>query len=187
MLLNSMRMLLAGESYWQVQFTSGHTLSELDTKPVELNTQSSIWTPDGRVVSPRPAIVGERARMRKVEWLEDVIGSGDLARVKEVILRTPQGDAHIQVTEPYTVFQFSRGTMAIDPVSRRTIRIKNAQLIGVVTDKETGDCEYAAWDVQTQQLYTGVNNVLNFAAWRDGIIPVGKLNLATMDVRGVKA
>lgn len=160
-MLKQLRTFIKGESYWRVIFQSGKELSELDTKPY-LGTDKVM-------------------RVRAVEWLEDVIGAGALKDVKEAMLCTPKGTAHFTVTEPYTVFQFSRGTFSM----LEGERIKNAQIIGVVTDKETGECECAIWDQQTHELYTMFNNVKNFQAWREDVIALGALNLEAMDVRGV--
>jgi hypothetical protein len=160
-MLKQLRAFIVGESYWKVTFTNGKTLSELDTKP---------YIDGDKVV-----------RVRSVEWLEDVIGSGDLRNVKEAMLVTPQGVAHFTVTEPYTVFQFSRGTLA----ALTGERIKNFQSIGVVVDKDTGECECAIWDQQSKQLYTMFNNVKDFVAWREGVIPIGMLNIKALDLRGV--
>jgi hypothetical protein len=93
--LTPLRVLLAGESFWKVELRSGKTLSELDTKPVYV---------EGRAVL-----------VRRLEWLEDIISSGDIARVKSVFLVTPRGTASIAVRESYTAFQFCRGTLAVDP------------------------------------------------------------------------
>lgn len=157
------RAFVVGESYWKVVFQSGKELSELDMK----------WYQDG----------DRMLRKRSVEWLEDLIGSGDLAHVKEVQLHTPQGTVHLLVTEPYTVFQFSRGTMNM--MGSEYERIKNCQIVGVVTNKESGTCECAIWDAQTRELYTMINNVLNFQAWREGVAPIGRLNIEVMDLRGI--
>jgi len=160
-MLKKIRAFVAGESYWRVIFQSGKELSELDTKPY---------------------LDGEKVlRVRGVEWLEDIIGSGDLRNVKEAMLVTPQGTAHFTVTEPYTVFQFSRGTFSM----LANERIKNVQVVGVVTDHDTGECECAIWDQQSRQLYTMFNNVKNFVKWRDGVIDIGIINLKALDLRGV--
>lgn len=162
-MLKPVRTFLLGESYWKVRFTSGRELSELDIKP---------YLDGNRVM-----------RRRSVEWLEDIIGSGDIARVRKVMLCTPQGTAHIEAREPYTAFQFSRGVMNM--LGSQYARVKNCQVVGVVTDKETGGCDCAIWDAQTRQLYTMRNCVKNFSAWREGVIPVGRLNIEAMDLRGV--
>jgi len=160
-MLKQIRAFIQGESYWKVIFQNSKELSELDTKP---------YLDQDKVL-----------RVRGVEWLEDIIGSGDLRNVKEAMLVTPQGTAHFTVTEPYTVFQFSRGTFSM----LENQRIKNMQAVGVVTDQDTGECECAIWDQQTKQLYTMFNNVKDFHVWREGVIPVGMLNLKVLDLRGV--
>jgi len=161
-MFRQMRTFLLGESYWKVVFASGKELSELDTKTIS----------DGSSI-----------RVREVEWLEDIIGAMELRNVKEAMLCTPQGVAHFAVSEPYSVFQFSRGTQVL--IGARTERIKNMQCVGVVTDKEIGNCECAIWDMQTRQLYTMHNNVRDFQPWRAGVAPIGALALSALGLRGV--
>ena len=152
-------------------------LSELDEKAIEI------------VGKHGPA---KQYLIRRLEWLEDVIGSGDIAKVKEIHLHTPQGIARTHVGEPYTGFQFSRGTSALLTGEK----LKNLQVIGAVTDKDTGECTFALWDYQDQNLYVdmlwdaekkmvvrGHNSVRDFRAWRGDVIPIGPLNLKAMDVR----
>lgn len=156
-------VLQAGESYWKVRLSNRtEELSEIDVR--------FIPQLDGRFL------------IRRYEWLEDLVGSGDAGKIKEVMLVTPKGIACSEVTEPYTVFQLCRGTT--DLLTGK--RIKNVQIVGVVSDKDTGDCDCAIWDVQVQQLYTIKNNVKNFQAWRDGVIPIGKLNFQALDLRGIE-
>ena len=161
-MLKQLRTFLLGESYWRVVFKSDRQLCELDTKTVA----------DGSSV-----------RVREVEWLEDLIGAMELRNVKEAVLCTPQGEAHFAVSEPYTVFQFSRGTQVL--LGGRTERIKNMQCVGVVTDQQIGNCECAIWDMQTRQLYAMHNNVKDFQPWREGVAPIGPLALSALDLRGV--
>ncbi len=175
--LTGLRVLLAGESYWSVVMRSGKTWSELDEKSIEI-----------------PTLQGgtKRYLVRRLEWKEDLINSGDIAKVKEIHLHTPQGVARTHVGDPYTGFQFSRGTSALLTGEK----LKNLQVIGAVTDKDTGECTFALWDYQDQNLYVdmlwdnenkvtyrGHNSVRDFKAWRDGVIPIGPLNLKAMDVR----
>jgi hypothetical protein len=160
--VNPLRVLMAGESYWKVKLsTRVRLLSELDT--VSIQQSDKRWL------------------IRRYEWLEDLIGSGDIGRVEDVILITPKESIGLIVKEPYTVFQFSRGTQSLLTGER----IKQVQVIGVVTDKETGACEYALWDVTMQKLYHGTTSVHNFAAWRPGVLPIGALNLKALDLRGI--
>lgn len=155
----AIRAFRLGESYWKVEFRSGRILSELDTKTVL----------DGQIL-----------RVRDVEWLEDLIGSGDLKNIKRVELHTPKGSVQLDITEPYTAFQMSRGTLSM----LEGVRIKNMQLIGKVTDKAVGQATAYVWDVQDQELYQIEFDIREgLPAWRVGVIPVGKMNLTAMDVR----
>lgn len=154
------RAFIIGESYWKVTFHSGRELSELDTRT---------YVDHEQVI-----------RVRAVEWLEDLVGSGDLKNVKEVLLCTPDGTAHLTITEPYTAFQLSRGTLS----ALTGERIKNCQIIGRIDDKASGAATAYVWDVQEQALYQVVFNIHDgLPSWREGVIPVGVLNLKAMDVR----
>jgi len=174
--LTGLRVMMAGESYWSVRLSSGKVWSELDEKAIEVIDKYST----------------KQYLIRRLEWKEDIINSGDIKKVKEIRLHTPQGVARTNVGEEYTGFQFSRGTSALLTGQR----LKNLQVIGAVTDKASGDCTFALWDYQAQRLfvdtlydrennkeYRALNNVLNFKAWRSGIIDIGALNIKAMDVR----
>lgn len=174
--LTGLRVLMAGESYWTCRMSSGKVWSELDEKAIEIPTEQG----------PQQYLV------RRLEWKEDIINSGDIKNVKEIHLHTPQGVARTHVGEAYTGFQFSRGTSALLTGEK----LKNLQVIGAVMDKDSGDCTFALWDYQVQKLfvdtlwnaeekieYRGYNSVRNFKAWRDGVIPIGPLNIIAMDTR----
>lgn len=161
-MFNPLRVMMAGESYWKVQLsTRARLLSELDM--VSIQQPDKTWL------------------VRRYEWKEDLIDSGDIGRVQIVILVTPKETIGLPVMEPYTVFQFSRGTKSL-LTGERT---KQIQVIGTVVDKETGECEYVLWDVAMQHLYHGFTSVHDFAAWRPGATPVGSLNLKAFDLRGI--
>jgi hypothetical protein len=175
--LTGLRVMMAGESYWSVLMKSGKTWSELDEKSIEVPTLRG---------------PSKQYLVRRLEWKEDLIDSGDIKNVKEIHLHTPQGIARTHVGEEYTGFQFSRGTSALLTGEK----LKNLQVIGAVTDKDTGECTFALWDYQDRNLYVdmlwnaekkmvvrGHNNVRDFKAWREGIIPIGPLNIKAMDVR----
>ena len=158
-LLAATRQLMLGQSYWKAILSSGRVVSELDMV-------SDICT----------------ATRRKTEWLEDVIGSGDLKHVQELqelILCTPQGDVHLTISRPYTAFQFNRGAVSLLDGQRT----KHAQIIGRV-ENEAGQCIAAVWDILERKLYPDfITNVHAFGAWRDGITPIGALNLDALGVR----
>lgn len=174
--LTGLRVLLSGESYWSCKMSSGKVWSELDEKAIEVTDKYS----------------AKQYLIRRLEWKEDIINSGDIKNVKEIHLHTPQGVARTHVGEPYTGFQFSRGTSALLTGEK----LKNLQVIGAVIDKDSGECTFALWDYQAQRLfvdtlwnaeekveYRGHNSVRNFKAWREGVIPIGLLNITAMDVR----
>ena len=159
------RVLQAGESFWKVTLQSGRTLSELDVVSIPV------------IDAKDPE---KKWFVRRYEWLEDLIGSSDIRNVKEVMLCTPKGVFGLKITEPYTVFQLSRGTASLLEGERH----KNAQIIGRVDDKDTGASTAYVWDVQEQEAYQVTFSIHDgFPAWREGVIPVGALNLKAMDVR----
>ncbi len=153
-MLNQLRKFARGESYWRVILTSGREVSEVQT--VTYNGKNK----------------------RPIQWLEDVVASGDAARIAELWICTPRGDAALHITEPYSAYQCQQGVMSLQ--GRRT----TAQIIGRVDDKLTGRGVAFIWDVVTQQLYRDEQaNVTAFGAWRPGIVPPGALSLPVIGVR----
>lgn len=156
-LFQSTTRLVQGRSYWQVKLTTGKTVTE------------------GQVSFD--FIRGPR----NVIWLEDIIGSGDNRHIKELTLCTPEGDVTLAISEPYTAFQFQMGTVAFFGGEK----IPNAQIIGRVNNRETGECTCAIWDVQGEEQPDGTRkhlflnhktNVRSFASWRGGIPHIGALS-----------
>jgi len=157
-LFSQFNRLARGFSYWKVKLGSGTTRSELDMS-FDL------------VRGTRP-----------LEWLEDIIGSGDLQHVQELTLCTPKGNATFAINEPYTAFQFKIGFVPLLG-GERTV---NAQIVGRVENKETGLCRATIWDVVEQKLYIDyMTSVLAFKAWRPGLADIGRLNLDALDLRGI--
>ncbi len=157
-LFSQFNKLVHGFSYWKVKLANGTTRSELDMS-FDL------------VRGTRP-----------LEWLEDIIGSGDLQHVQELTLCTPAGNATFAVTEPYTAFQFKQGMMPLLG-GERTL---NAQIVGRVENKETGLCRCTIWDVVEQKLYIDyMTSVKDFKAWRPGLADIGRLNSEALDMRGI--
>lgn len=145
--------LSQGQSFWKVRLASGRVLSELDT-----------------VTDIR------KARMHKTEWLEDLAGSGDIANVREVALCTPRGVARIESERPYAFFQINRGYADLFA----STKMKYVQIVGCLTGNN-GECIAAIWDVLEQQIYPDFHtNVLDFAAWHEGIAPIGRLNIEAL-------
>jgi hypothetical protein len=166
--LDKTAQLLKGLSYWQVKLSTGREFSELD--------QAVAFEPD-------PATGLLVARKRKIEWLEDIISSGDGAHIRELHLITPQGDASLQIFEPYSAFQIKRGVI---PLLSNGLRIMNAQIIGRVSNHETGDCLATIWDVQEQRLYVDhLTTVRDFKRWRPGVADMGSLNYRMVGLEGI--
>ncbi len=153
-MLRSFQKFAHGESYWKVILTSGREISEVQT--VTYNGKNK----------------------RPILWLEDVVASGDAARIAELWICTPKGDAALRIIEPYSAYQFQAGVLTLE--GRQT----TAQIIGRVDDKASGRGVAFIWDVITQQLYRDESaNVMAFAAWRPGIVPPGALALPVIGVR----
>jgi len=153
-MLNQFRKFAPGESYWRAILTSGREISEVQT--VQYNGRNK----------------------RPILWLEDIVASGDAARIAELWICTPKGDAALRITEPYSAYQCQQGVMTLQ--GRRT----TAQIIGRVDDKASGKGVAFIWDVITQQLYKDEQaNVMAFGAWRPGIVPPGALALGVIGVR----
>ena len=153
-MLNQLRKFAHGESYWRAILRDGREISEVQTV-----------TYNGR-------------NKRPILWLEDIVSSGDAARIAELWICTPRGDAALRITEPYSAYQCQQGMMTLQ--GRQT----TAQIIGRVDDKATGLGVAFIWDVITQQLYRDESaNVMASAAWRPGIVPPGALALPVIGVR----
>lgn len=155
-LLTPFTTLLCGLSYWKVKLSTGKEISE---------HQLSFDLLRGK---------------RNVDWALDIVGSGDSGKITEMILCTPQGDAHMPLVEPFTALQLKRGTQDLFG-GQKTIM---AQIIGRVDDRETGACTACIWDVLEQKLYTDfVTNVHAFGAWREGITAPGALSADVIGFR----
>jgi hypothetical protein len=153
--LTKVHRFARGESYWKAILTSGRELSE-----VQLNRDTS-------------------GKHRPIRWLEDIVSSGDGARIAELWLCTPQGEAALRIFEPYTAYQFNQNVTTLKEGTRRI-----AQIVGRVDNKETGQGIAFIWDTTTQTLYKDDQaSVLAFHAWRPGIAPIGALSLDVIGVR----
>jgi hypothetical protein len=159
--------LVQGRSYWRVHLTTGKTVTE---------GQLSFDLLRGS---------------RNVIWLEDIIGSGDNRNIRDITLCTPEGDITLPITEPYTAFQFQQGMVSFFGGER----IPNAQVIGRVENKETGECTCVIWDVQGEEQSDGsvkhlfvnhITTVKDFASWRSGTPHIGKLYYEMVGLRGIE-
>lgn len=140
-----------GGSFWVVRLTTGRLVAEYERLT------------DGR--------------FRRREWLEDLIGTGDIARVIEVVLYTERGAYSLKITRPGTVFQLNQAMVPLLGSPQKCM-----QLIGRVDD-DAGNCTTGLWDASIGELYRGFQtNVHAFASWRPGVTPLGALNLQALGV-----
>jgi len=144
-------MILAGQSYWKVRLRSGKEYSEFDTSFDLLRGSHSI------------------------DWALDITGSGDNKNIAELTLCTPQGDATLKITEPYSAFQLKCGASAMFGNER----ILLGQIIGRVEDKESGLCTCCLWDVQQQRMDAQYMSNINNIEWRN----IGAMSLEVVGLR----
>ena len=113
------------------------------------------------------------------EWLEDLVGTGDIGQVVEATLYTPAGAVQFAGMRPYSVFQLHIGIADLFGGQR----IQTAHVLGVVDGTE-GECVCAIWDAVEQRLYQEFHtNVLDFASGRAGVAPLGRLNIEALAVQ----
>ena len=158
--IRALQTFARGESYWRVVLSTGRTYSQLDMS--------------------YDAIRGKRP----IDWYLDLCATGDVLRIRELWIHTPRGDAALKISEPGTAYQLNAAGLLLDISGSGSGRQRDAQIIGRVDDKETGQGVAFIWDVHTKQLYKDEQaNVRNFAGWRPGVAPLGALALQNMGLR----
>lgn len=165
-LLSTTTRLSRGQSYWQVTLKTGRTFHE------------------GQVAS------NFSHGLHNIAWFEDIVGSGDCGRIRELTLCTPEGDVTLPILEPCTAFQLQRGTTALFTGEK----IVNCQIIGRVDDRGTGACTAVIWDVQGEEMPDGTmkhlyidhfTTVKDFVRWREGVADVGQLSYDVVGLRNI--
>lgn len=151
-------------SYWSVLLTTGKTWSERQLVPT--------WTK------------GQRG-LRKLDWGEDLVSTGDIHRIKEITLHCPDGGtAVLEVPERSTAFQFKTRSLNMLGASGNDLEF---QVIGRVVDKTTGRCECFIWDYRPlpgeKNLIAYKSSIYNFGAWRNTITPIGALGIEVQGFR----
>lgn len=132
-----------------------------------------------------PTLVAGQRGMRRLDWALDIVGTGDIKRVREVTLHCPDGRmAVLEIVEPGTAFQFK--TKSLNTLGADSIDLE-FQVIGRIMDKQSGQCECFAWDYRPKSgepnLVVYKSSIYQFGAWRDTITPLGALSL---DVQGFR-
>jgi hypothetical protein len=156
-LLTRQHYLQQGRAYWEVRLTTGKIWSELD------------------IVSD--PLRGRHGR-RPINWHLDLVATGDVRRIQELWLHTPNGPVALQIFQPGTAYQFSSGALALDQGRQQL-----AQIIGRVDDRAHGTGVAFIWDLVTRQVYRDDSaNVTCFASWRPGIVAPGCLALDALGI-----
>lgn len=147
-------------SYWAVKLSSGQWCTERD-----------------RVKDTRHPL-GERP----FDWTLDLVGTGDIARIRELWLLCPPttfspagSTGHLLIKERGTPFQFKvKSTSGLSPLVHAQ---RESQVIGRIDEKLSGRCTCFIYDHEWEVLSTPyVTSIHNFGTWRPGIAPITNLS-----------
>lgn len=132
-----------------------------------------------------PTFRAGRRGLRKLDWGDDLVSTGDIHRVKELRLHCPDGrTAILEINPDQPAFQFK--TKSLDMLGAGGTGME-FQVIGRVTDKATGQAECFIWDYRPQtgkeHLFKYHTSIYFFGSWRDTLTPLGALGL---DVQGFR-
>ncbi len=152
-------------AYWSVTMRSGKVRSERTLIPT--------W---------HKGISG----LRKLDWLWDIVGTGDIKHVKELRIHCPNGQAGVieRGPERYPIFQFRQKSLHILGGCQGRLEFL---CVGRVIDTGNGWCEAFIWDyfpkLGEPNLVAWQTNINDFGAWRDTMTPIGALS---MEVQGFR-
>lgn len=155
-------------SCWAVKLSDDTFLSELDTKF------------DLRV-----------AGRRQFDWALDLCDTGDILKVTSLWLFGPPSPAFpagqtrfLTIEEPGTAFQFKVANVDVMGAwGKTTIN----QIIGKVTDKESGACTCWIWDGVRQQIQEYQSSIYHFGSWRrEGPSQVAEIGALSHEVMGFR-
>jgi hypothetical protein len=159
------------------------------------------WNENSLVATWRHGVKG----VRKLDWGDDIVTTGDVYRVKEIRLHCPDGRVAVLEISPelgQEPFQFK--TNSLDLFSSAGGVGLEYMVIGRLMDKLTGAAECFIWDykpltaleykpavydasgvlLEPEQLARAAQpnliayrtNINNFGGWRDTVTPMGKLS-----------
>jgi len=125
--------------------------------------------------------------VRKLDWGNDLVSTGDIHRLKELRLHCPDGRvAVLEITPDMPAFQFK--TKSLDMLGAGGNSLEY-QVIGRVIDKETGRCECFIWDYRPKagepNLVAYKSSIYHFGGWRDTVTPLGALGLEVQGFKGL--
>ncbi len=148
-----------GMAWWSVELTSGKVWSEKSLMPTWKQGQKGV---------------------RKLDWLWDIVGTGDYKHIKYLTLHGPDGSRGVLEPKGNPVFQFRNKSVGIMGGGTRLEFLAVGQVIS-----PAGWCECFIWDYYPKEgdpnLVAYRSNVNDFGAWRDTMTPLGALS---MDVQG---
>lgn len=139
------------------------------------------WSEHSPVVTIRK---GQRG-IRKLDWGDDIVSTGDIHKIKELRLHCPDGRvAVLEITPDMPAFQFK--TKALNMLGAGGNDLEYI-IIGRVIDKATGRCECFAWDYRPKpgepNLVAYKSSIYKFGAWRDTVTPMAALSLEVQGFR----
>jgi hypothetical protein len=151
-------------SYWSVLLTTGKRWSERQLVPT--------------------LKAGQRG-LRKLDWGDDIVSTGDIRKLKELTLHCPDGrTAVLEINPDMPAFQFKTRSLDTLGASGNSLEF---QVIGRVIDKASGRCECFAWDYRPlpgdPNLVAYKSSIYKFGAWRSTITPIGALGLEVQGFR----
>ena len=125
-----------------------------------------------------PTLRAGQRGVRKLDWTLDLVSTGDVRRIKDLILHCPDGrNAVLEISEEGTAFQFK--TAALDGLLTNGQRTMEFQAIGRITNKITGECECFIWDyrptIGQPNLFKYTTTIFHFGSWRESLTPLGAL------------
>lgn len=144
---------------------------------------------DGTFVCELDEVSNFQHGRHPLDWTLDIISTGDWRNITELWLicpptpTSPGGNtARLPIQQPGTAFQLKVGHLnSTLAAGNRTL---GAQLIGRVTDWESGACECFIFDYEWQALsQPWPSNIYRFGTWRSGIAPIGTLALDVLGLR----
>ena len=151
-------------AYWSLTLTSGKEWSE----------RSLVGT-----------LRKGQAGIRKLDWGDDIVSTGDVHRVKELRLHCPDSRvATLEIADGMLPFQFKTKSMEMMGAGGNDLEF---QVIGRVIDKVTGRCECFIWDYRplpgAEHLIAYKSSIYQFGGWRDTVTPIGALSLEVQGFR----
>lgn len=148
----------------------------------------SVLLRGGKEWSERSLVVsnakGQRG-LRKLDWGDDIVSTGDIHKIKELSLHCPDGRvAILEISQDMPAFQFKTKSLNMLGNGDNALEF---QVIGRVIDKATGRCECFAWDYRPKpgqpRLVAYKTSIYNFGAWRDTTTPISALGLEVQGFR----